>query len=66
MLSKQESGECGKMSRDETRTRKDYLHSVHDARYFDEENKENLLRQGARFEEKDGLIWVYAPRKMKG
>lgn len=54
------------MSRDETRTRKDYLHSVHDARYFDEENKENLLRQGARFEEKDGLIWVYAPRKMKG
>ena len=55
-----------KMSRDEVRTRKYYLHSVHDAKHFDEENKENLLRQGARLEEKDGLIWVYTSRKTRG
>jgi len=54
------------MSRDEIRARKGYLHSVHDAKHFDKENKENLLRQGARFEEKDGLIWVYTSRKTRG
>lgn len=39
------------------------LHSVHDKRYFDQEDMDKLGNAGARFEEKDGLIWVYVGRQ---